>query len=268
MLDFSGKHWGDNYSTSRQVAHRDIQDVLGNRGSVNGVNAMIDMIGNGNIRLMPEEGGINLALKPNNTQMSQLRGYINHFKGEVVIDVDDVGGDTIHTFMYTRGTSSSKILDDIKAYFDEGIVPEQKAEGETDIRQFLYSDRETDAFSDRYLLANALESVAQNDIERQKIAEYRANIANYEAQQQKLSELKAQIKELSFAEGPRDKDAITNLRIEATKTENRINIYDKRLLNLEATTALKKVLEREKAKKKAENFKETLCLFVYIVYVF
>jgi hypothetical protein len=144
MLDFSGKHWGDDYSTSRQVDHRDIQEVLGNRGSNNGVNAMIDMIGNGNIRLMPEVGGINLAVKPNSTQMSQLRGYINHFKGEVEIDIDEVGGDTIHSFSYTRGTSSAKVLADIKAYFDEGIVPEQKAEGETDIRQFLYSDRVAD----------------------------------------------------------------------------------------------------------------------------
>ena len=141
MLDFSGKHWGADYSTSRQVDHRDIQEVLGNRGSNNGVNAMIDMIGNGNIRLMPEVGGINLAIKPNATQMSQLRGYINHFKGEVTIDIDKVGGDTIHSFNYNRGTSSAKILSDIKAYFDEGIVPKQKAEGETDIRQFLYSDR-------------------------------------------------------------------------------------------------------------------------------
>ena len=144
MLDFSGKHWGDDYSTSRQVDHRDIQEVLGNRGSNNGVNAMIDMIGNGNIRLMPEVGGINLAVMPNATQMSQLRGYINHFKGEVSIDIDEVGGDTIHSFSYTRGTSSAKVLADIKAYFDEGVVPKQKDEGETDIHQFLYSDRVAD----------------------------------------------------------------------------------------------------------------------------
>lgn len=143
MLDFSGKHWGDDYSTSRQVDHRDIQETLGNRGSNNGVNAMIDMIGNGNIRLMPEVGGINLAVKPNSTQMSQLRGYINHFKGEVTIDIDEVGGDTIHSFSYTRGTSSAKVLADIKAYFDEGVVPKQKEEGETDIHQFLFSERES-----------------------------------------------------------------------------------------------------------------------------
>ena len=142
MLDFSGKHWGDDYSTSRQVDHRDVQEVLDDRGN-NGVNAMIDMIGNGNIRLMPEVGGINLAVKPNAAQVSQLRGYINHFKGEIVVDIDKVGGDTIHSFSYTRGTSSSKILADIKAYFEGGVVPEQQAKDETDIRQFLYSERDS-----------------------------------------------------------------------------------------------------------------------------
>ena len=141
MLDFSGKHWGDTRSTFRQVDHRDVQEVLDDRGN-NGFNAMIDMIGNGNIRLMPEVGGINLAIKPNATQMNVLRDYINNFRGEIVVDIDKVGGDTIHSFEYTKGTSSSKIISDIKAYFDEGIVPEQKAKDETDIRQFLYERAE------------------------------------------------------------------------------------------------------------------------------
>ena len=519
MLDFSGKHWGDDYSTSRQVDHRDIQEVLDDRGN-NGVNAMIDMISNGNIRLMPETGGICLAVKPNATQMSVLRGYFNHFKGEVVIDIDKVGGDTIHSWEYTRGTSSSKILADIKAYFDEGVVPEKKADDETDIRQFLYSDRDnigyhagdlgkaefyhqqgysrgtghfgtgtyfvdneekisgatygkrphhavdfsdyklykvksdkdgyelheqlkvidggisqewydaavrdqyrlvgmtdvydlaeklfpedkysdeamaaaieelaakhgmelmsreafseenfipvededfmyyyleylksefnkesdrinadygelrdayfhlwlrfgseetrramqktilyqnelspdgvfdynalkekradslatvfmkalgyegidvrgtgldnvsygsviydlkkdtvlysdrdSDSISTRSLLANALEGAAQNDIERQKLAQYKAKIELIEAEQKKLSEIRLKIRELSFAKGPRDTEQIRKLQFEEKQTANRINTYDRQLLNLQSTTALKNVLEREK----------------------
>ena len=139
MLDFSGKHWGDDYSTSRQVDHRDIQEVLEGRGN-NGVNAMIDMISNGNIRLMPETGGINLAVMPNSSQISQLRGYINHFRGEIIIDIDEVGGDTIHSWEYNRGTSSAKILSDIKAYFENGTIPQQQSS----LNQFRYSDRVTD----------------------------------------------------------------------------------------------------------------------------
>jgi hypothetical protein len=57
MLDFSGKHWGDDYSTSRQVDHRDVLEGLGYdspHAEGDGVGAMIDMIGSGNIRLMPD----------------------------------------------------------------------------------------------------------------------------------------------------------------------------------------------------------------------
>ena len=263
MLDFSGKHWGDTRSTFRQVDHRDIQEVLGNRGSNNGFNAMIDMIGNGNIRLMPEVGGINLAVKPNSTQMSQLRGYINHFKGEVTIDIDEVGGDTIHSFNYTRGTSSAKVLADIKAYFDEGIVPEQKEEGDTDIRQFLYSDRSPSSVSTRSLLANALETTAQNDIERNKLEQYKSKIDLIESEYAKLSEIKKQANEIRFTKGrtAAETKKMKALDFEANQIANRINVYDRQLLNLESTTALKNVLQREKElarKKEAQKGKEAL----------
>lgn len=141
MLDFSGKHWGDPTSTTRQVDHRDIQEVLDGRGN-NGVNAMIDMISNRNIRLMPETGGINLAHAPNGYQEKVLRGYINHFRGEVIVDVDAFGGDTIESFRYNRGTSSERILNDIRDYFNKGIKPEKQS----DLMKFhtQYSIRVTD----------------------------------------------------------------------------------------------------------------------------
>ena len=63
MLDFSGKHWGDDYSDTRQVDHRDVWDVW-QRKDRDGVDEMVNMIGNGNIRFMPENRGINLAVMP------------------------------------------------------------------------------------------------------------------------------------------------------------------------------------------------------------
>lgn len=118
-----------------------------------------------------------------------------------------------------------------------------------------FSDRDPDSVSNRSLLANALESVAQNDIERNKLKEYKGKIALIESEQAKLAEVKAQIKELSFAKGKRDTEAIKKLQFEANQSANRINTYDRQLLNLEATAALKGVLQREKqlAYKKAER---------------
>ena len=137
MLDFSGKHWGDTTSTFRQVDHRDIQEVL--EDNHNGVQAMVSMISNGNIRLMPEVGGINLANEPNGLQAPVLRDYINHFKGEVTIDIDAIGGDTIHSFEYSKGTSASKILADLEGYFRKGEIPTRT---KSNLAEFLYSDRD------------------------------------------------------------------------------------------------------------------------------
>ena len=112
--------------------------------------------------------------------------------------------------------------------------------------QPLYSDRDTDSVSNRSLLANAFEGVAQNDSEKQKIQEYKGKIERINAEEQKLSELNEQIKELSFAKGPKDTKKIRDLQFEAKQTANRISTYDKQLLRLEASKPLQDVLTREK----------------------
>ncbi len=109
--------------------------------------------------------------------------------------------------------------------------------------------------SNREILANALDTMVQNDIERKKLEQYKKNIALMDAEEKKLTDLNAKIKELSFAKGARDTQKIKELKSEAIKTTNRINTYDRTLLNLEGTAALKGVLEREKQKayKRAEE---------------
>ena len=108
------------------------------------------------------------------------------------------------------------------------------------------SDVSSEPVSNRSLLANAFEDLAKDDTERKKIQEYKGQIDLINAEERKLSEIRAQIKELSFAKGPRDKKKLSALRDEATKTANRISIYDKKLLRLEASKPLQDVLAREK----------------------
>ena len=112
--------------------------------------------------------------------------------------------------------------------------------------QVLYQDRADESVSNRSLLANAFEGLAQNDIEKNKIQEYKGKIDLINAEEKKLSELNQQIKELSFAKGPRDTKKIRGLQFEANQTANRINTYDKQLLRLEASKPLQDVLAREK----------------------
>ena len=115
-----------------------------------------------------------------------------------------------------------------------------------EIDDVRYQDRADESVSNRSLLANAFEGLAQNDIEKNKIQEYKSKIELINSEEKKLSELNQQIKELSFAKGPRDTKKIRSLQFEANQTANRINTYDKQLLRLEASQPLQDVLAREK----------------------
>ena len=124
-----------------------------------------------------------------------------------------------------------------------------------------YQDRAEESVSNRSLLANAFEGVAQNEIERNKIQEYKDKIGLVNAEEKKLRQLNEQIKELSFAKGPKDTKKIRELQFEATQTANRISTYDKILLRLEASKPLQDVLSREKEmvrKREKQKGKEAL----------
>lgn len=149
--------------------------------------------------------------------------------------------------------SIAELLDLVNEYFPD-ILPEDvlkhygyDARPEGDLGDdALYSDRDTDSVSNRSLLANAFEGAAQTDMEKQKIQEYRDKIDLMNGQEQKLRKLNQQIKELSFAKGKRDTAKIRALRDEATKTANRISIYDKQLLRLERSKPLQYGFKRAK----------------------
>ena len=120
------------------------------------------------------------------------------------------------------------------------------AKSEASMRESLYSDRDIDSVSNRDILANAFMDVAQDDVERGKIAEYQQNIKALDEDERKLRDIRAQLHDLSFSAGPRDNAKIRELREKATKLANRIGIQDKQLLRLEASKPLMAVLEREK----------------------
>lgn len=135
------------------------------------------------------------------------------------------------------------------------VTPSLRAELEKVGVPIKYQDRNTNGMKNRTLLANALETAAQNDIERDKLKQYKEKIELISTEEQKLHDIREQIKELSFKKGPRDTEAIKKLLFDANQAANRINTYDRQLLTLESTKALKGVLEREKAqaRKRAEQ---------------
>lgn len=122
-LDFSRRHEGGP-GGYRTVDHRDIRDALGDDyGGDDYSGSMVQFMGEGNIRISPESGGINLSVMPTKAQLDTLSDFISKQRGEVILDLDAPGGDTVSSTEYPRGTHANRVLADIKAYFEEGKQP-------------------------------------------------------------------------------------------------------------------------------------------------
>lgn len=136
-LDFSGRHEGGS-GGYRSVDHRDISDAFGGEygdGSYSG--GMVQFMREGNIRISPESGGINLQVMPSKAQESALDDFISSERGEVTLDIDNANGETIASVEYPRGTRASKVLNDIRNYFENGTIPQV-----SETQRFRYSVEE------------------------------------------------------------------------------------------------------------------------------
>lgn len=141
-LDFSGRHEGGS-GGYRSVDHRDIIDALGeDYGGGDYSGGMVRFMQEGNIRISPENGGINLAVMPTKAQMDSLSDFISKERGEVILDIDDASGNTISSTEYPRGTHANKVLQDIRNYFNDGTLPE--VSNAPSVSQFRYSVAESD----------------------------------------------------------------------------------------------------------------------------
>mgnify|MGYP004656740127 CR=1 FL=1 len=142
-LDFSGRHDGG-FGGYRAVDHRDIRDALGlDYGGDDYSGAMVQFMGEGNIRISPESGGINLSVMPTKAQLDTLSDFISKNRGEVILDLDDTNGNTVSSTEYPKGTHSSKVINDIKAYFETGTMPQV-----SELGKFRYQLRETQRLPD------------------------------------------------------------------------------------------------------------------------
>lgn len=136
-LDFSGRHEGGP-GGYRTVDHRNIIDALGeDYGGGDYSGGMVRFMQEGNIRISPESGGINLAVMPTKAQMDALGDFISKERGEVILDIDDAQGNTISSTEFSRGTHADKVLQAIRDYFENGTLPQ--ADNTPSVNQFRYS---------------------------------------------------------------------------------------------------------------------------------
>lgn len=165
---------------------------------------------------------------------------------KTVLDPSSGGSANIYADEWVFFDSNQVKSADPVTYDDNGNVIPLSQRFDSNNPDIRYSDRE-EKITEREILADTLMGAAANDIEKNKLKAYKAKVKEMEAEQEKLGKIKAQIKELSFAKGKRDTEKIKRLRELAVKTENRINIYDRQLLSLEATKPMRDLLERRVA---------------------
>ena len=97
------------------------------------------------------------------------------------------------------------------------------------------SNRTTESLSTRSILTNALEGVAQNEWEQNKLNEYKENIAKVEEMESRLQEINSKL--YPYGKKMPQKERIA-LQDEAVGLRNKITNIDKKLLRLEATKPL------------------------------
>lgn len=238
LLNFSGGERNHRYRD-----HREIGEIY---EATQGAAALNRFMSDGNIRIMAESPGVDITsgVEPTKEQYDAIRRFVNANgvkSGKFFVDFSDAEGHRAGNYFYEGRVSADRVINDIKHFYATGEIREQSA-----VAQFRYSDRDIDSVSNRDILANAFMDIAQDDVERGKIAEYQQKIKALDEDERKLRDIRAQLHDLSFSAGPRDNAKIRELREKATKLANSIGIQDKQLLRLEASKPLMAVLEREK----------------------
>ena len=164
-LDFSGRHEGG-AGGYRSVDHRDISDAFdGELGDGSYTGGMVQFMQEGNIRISPESGGINLAVMPTRAQMDSLSDFISRERGEVILDIDDENGNTLSSTEYPKGTHANKVLQDIRNYFQSGQTPQVGSE--PTVQQFRLSPEMQERAPE---LTDADAPVLSEEEQRQEIA--------------------------------------------------------------------------------------------------
>ena len=164
-LDLSEKNNGGPRG-HRSADHRIVGTLY---EDLQGTAALVDFMNRGNIRIIPETGGIDISVAPNKKQLDVLDSYISKNRGEVIVDISDEQGNNLYSWEYAKGTYSKKIINDITNFFKDGTQPKI-----SDIARFRYSSN-ADVLDQQYEQA-----VSSGDMEAaQRMVDEAAERAGY-----------------------------------------------------------------------------------------
>lgn len=129
-------------------------------------------------------------------------------------------------------------------------LPEREAVTKTELKGHIAAEK---ALTNRMLLANALESITSYPSERSILVNYKAMLGLIAKAERRISDIRSDVKVLS--KDKKNAEFVDQLRKEEAVLLDEINRADKKLLSLESTKALKKVidLERQKAEQRRKR---------------
>jgi len=117
---------------------------------------MIKFMNEGNIRILPENGGVDISnvVEPTAKQYDAIYDYLRNYNDEwTKLDVSDEKGYNVFSVEYPPNTSPGVAIADIKTYFEDGTIPE--AYNPDNIFQFSFDpDYEKVNFDSRGLRVN------------------------------------------------------------------------------------------------------------------
>ena len=151
--------------------------------------------------------------------------------------------------------SSGKTIRNSTVESDRTGISENIGKGVSDEQiNEVFQMRTDGTYSNRTLLANALETSVRNEIERNLIKAYKEGISQLDETEAKLRDVKAQIKEISFTKGS-DRSQLLKLNNQKKMLTEKIARKDKQLLKLESMESMQKLiaLEKDKATKRVTD---------------
>jgi len=142
MLDFSGAHWlegyDDNYLADwrrkndiRQVDHEDIFEAYEAMGDEFPNDSALDFMRRGNIRMVPEGPGLEIATakEPTAAQYRMIKRYVQEMADgrSFTIDLTKNRRSNDGTLRYIGNVNPDRVVNDIKHFFRTGEVRQQSS---------------------------------------------------------------------------------------------------------------------------------------------
>lgn len=127
---------------TRDTDHREILDAFGPAEVSNGTEALNEFLADGNVRVMAEAPGVDIAAKtpPTEQQLKQIRAMVEQLGSEkrrFTLDISTTDGRVAASKEYSGKVDADKVVREIREYYKAGELP-----AESELARFRYQRAE------------------------------------------------------------------------------------------------------------------------------